>query len=272
MILLCATCGIEHDVDGAPPDVCDVCADARQYVPKTGQEWVCLDELRHEGARIELTELEPGLWGLHATPQVDIGQTALLATTPRGNLLWDVPGMIDDESIARVRELGGIAAIATSHPHMFGTQLEWSAAFDDAAVFVAAPDAGWLRRTGPAIRTWDDRVEPVPGLPVIRVGGHFPGSAVALWRGADGRGVLLAGDSIMATPAPGWVSFLRSYPNMLPLSASVVRRVADRVAELDYDRLYSNFANTVDADAAAAVQRSADRYIAYLEGEVDADT
>ena len=35
---------------------------------------------------------------------------------------------------------------------------------------------------------------------------------------------------------------MRSFPNKIPLSAAVVAKVADRVLDLDFDRLYDNLA------------------------------
>ena len=101
-------------------------------------------------------------------------------------------------------------------------------------------------------------------------GGHFPGSAVAHWQaGAEGRGVLLTGDTIFANPDRTSVSFMRSYPNRLPLSGAVVKRVADHVDRFEYDRLYGNFDNAIDADAKAIVHRSAERHAAWVNGDFD---
>lgn len=265
----CATCGVENSLDA---EVCAICADERQWVPADGQVWTTLAERAAEGCRIEVAELEPDLFGLTARPQADIGQTALLVRTPRGNLLWDVPGYIDDAAIGAVGRLGGIAAVVASHPHMYGVQLEWARAFD-AEVWVSAKDRHWVRREGPEIRAWSEPFDVLPGIRAVQVGGHFPGSTVAEWTaGADGRGVLLAGDTIAVVPAAGWVTFARSFPNRIPLSAAVVDRVTAAVSPLRFDRLYSNFGGVVPVDAAAAVQRSAERYIAWVSGERDHET
>lgn len=271
VLWLCATCGVEHPAAPDPPGRCEICTDERQYVPLTGQPWTTLAELEAAGRATHVRAVEPGLWGITVEPRTGIGQQALLVVTPRGNLLWDVPAYIDPAGVARVRELGGIAAIAASHPHMYGVQLEWSAAFDDAPVYVAEADRRWLARTGPAVRTWSEPFEVLPGVTLTQPGGHFPGSAAAHWLGADGRGVLLTGDTIYPVQDPGWVTFMRSYPNYIPLSAAVVRRVADSVAGLEFDRLYGNFGNAVRSDAREAVRRSAERYIAWVSGSRDAD-
>ncbi len=50
--------------------------------------------------------------------------------------------------------------------------------------------------------------------------------------GADGRGVLMTGDSIMVVPDTRWVSFMYSYPNLIPLNAKAVERIVKAVKRL----------------------------------------
>ena len=266
-ISICATCGVEH---AERVTVCAICADERQWVPAEGQRWTSLDELRAAGCRVEVTELEPGLHGLTVVPRTGIGQTAKLVRTPAGNLLWDPIGFVDDDAVARVRALGGVAVVVASHPHMYGVQVEWSRAFGGVPVLVAEKDREWVARPNPVIEHWSDRVEVLPGVALVQPGGHFPGSAVAHWAaGAGGRGVLLSGATGFANPDRRSVAFLRSYPNHVPLSAAVVERVCRAVEEFDFDRLYGNFTIRIDADARAVVRRSADRHIAWLRGDFD---
>jgi hypothetical protein len=260
---------VEYPESDQPPDRCPICSDERQYVPPTGQRWTTLPELQTEGHRGRPMEVEPGITGLVVEPRVGIGQRALLVQTPEGNLLWDPLGYLDDALVATVRGLGGVAAVAASHPHMYGAQIEWSRRFGGVPVWVAAADREWVQREDPVIRTFEDGVEVLAGVRLVRVGGHFPGSAVAHLSGADGRGVLLSGDTVLVTPDEHWVAFQRSYPNHLPLSAAVVRTVADRVLALDFDRLYDNFGGRVAADAPEWVARSAERYVRWVRGDFD---
>jgi glyoxylase-like metal-dependent hydrolase (beta-lactamase superfamily II) len=267
---ICTTCAVEYPEAERPPVHCPICEDERQYVPPSGQVWTTLEALAASGHRLDITQTEPGLWGISPTPAVGINQKSHLVQTDAGNLLWDPPGFIDAPGIERVHQLGGVAAIVASHPHMYGTQVSWSQAFDGAPVWIAAADHSWVQRGDPAIRTWTDDFEVLPGITLRQVGGHFPGSAVAFWAaGAGGRGVLLSGDTLFPLPDERWVSFLRSYPNLLPLSPAVVERVASAVLELPFERIYGNFGNAVASDAHGAVRRSADRYIAWVTGQHD---
>jgi len=266
-VWICATCGVEH-VDGQ--GVCPICADERQYVPASGQRWATLAQLAADGHRTRLRESEPGLQQLTVEPAVGIGQTAFLVTSDAGSVLWDPPGFLDDAAVERVRSGGKVLAITASHPHMFGAQLEWSRRLDDAPVLVCEPNLQWLSRTGAAVATWSGRHEIVSGLTLHQLGGHFRGSAVLHWpAGAEGRGVLLTSDTIHGNPDRATVTFLRSYPNRIPLSPEVVQRIATAAEQLSFDRLYDNFGRGVDPDARAAVRRSAERYIAWVRGDHD---
>jgi hypothetical protein len=265
-ISICRTCAVEHS---EPTSVCAICADERQYVRPTGQQWITLDELRTAGHRGTVAEVEPGLHGISIEPSVGIGQRALLLQTTSGNLLWDPNGYVDDDLVANVSQFGGVAAVAASHPHMFGVQVEWSHQFGGVPVYVQAADRKWLQREDSVITVWEEKTEVLPGVVLHRIGGHFPGSAVVHFVGADGRGVLLTGDTVACTPDEHWVSFMRSFPNKIPLSAAVVGKVADRVLQLDFDRLYDNFGGRVARDATEWLRRSADRYMAWVRGDFD---
>lgn len=228
MFWLCRTCGVEHDDVSS---VCAICADDRQWVPREGQQWATLELLAAEGMRSEVTLIEDGLVAIGSSPAFGIGQLGKLVCTDAGNVLWDPSGFVDDAGIATVRDRGPVIAIVASHPHMYGAQVEWSHRLGGVPVYVNAADAEWVMRPDPVIQQWSETLELTPTLSVVRVGGHFPGSAVACWAdGASGRGVLLVGDTIFPNPDRQTVAFLRSYPNRLPLSAAVVQRSAARHA------------------------------------------
>jgi hypothetical protein len=264
---ICATCAVEH---ATAVGVCAICADDRQWVPADGQRWTTLDELVAAGHRAHVRELEPDLFGITVEPKVGIGQQAHLVRTPAGNVLWDPNGYVDDGVVQRIGELGEVIAISSSHPHMFGVQVEWSRRLGGAPVLVTEPNMEWVARPDAAIRPWQDRHELAPGLTLLQLGGHFEGSAVIHWAaGTGGRGVLLASDTIQSNPDRATVTFMRSFPNRIPLSATVVQRMTQAIEGLAFERLYDNFGNTIDGDAAGAVRRSAERYAGWARGDFD---
>lgn len=267
-MLICATCAVEYDEP--TPDVCPICADDRQWVPATGQRWTSLDELAAAGQQLTMHDLYPGLRGIRADPDVGIGQQTVLATTPAGSLLWDPVGYVDDATVALVLEHGPVLAVAASHPHMFGVQVEWSHRLGGVPVLVTEADREWLGRHDPAIERWSGTREITEGLTLHQVGGHFRGSAVAHWAaGADGRGVLLAGDSMFPNPDRRSISFMRSYPNRIPLSGAVVERITAQCEQLAFDVMIGNFDNRIEAAARAVLRASADRHIGWVRGDFD---
>jgi glyoxylase-like metal-dependent hydrolase (beta-lactamase superfamily II) len=144
--------------------------------------------------------------------------------------------------------------------------VEWSHAFD-APIYLPRADAQWIMRPDPAVRLWEDRLEIADGVTLVQCGGHFEGSAVLHWAaGAEGRGALLVGDTVQVVRDRRFVSFMRSYPNLIPLPATTVMRIAEILEPLPFDRVYGGWWDlVVEASAAEAVQASARRYVAWLE-------
>ena len=268
---ICVTCGMQHAESPAHPERCDICADERQYVGWQGQQWTTMEELSGDRTTV-LREEEPDLVGVGVEPSFAIGQRALLVKTPQGNVLWDCISLLDDNARGEITAHGGIDAICISHPHFYAANVEFAEAFD-ARVFLPQADREWIRRPSPRIELFDDRVEPVPGLTLARIGGHFDGAAVLHWAaGSGGAGALLTGDTITVVQDREWVSFMWSYPNLIPLDAATVMDIADRVSAFDFDRVYGGWwGSVVVRDGAGSVRRSADRYVARLWGERPTD-
>lgn len=262
---ICVTCGIQYPPSAEPPARCRICDEDRQYVRRGGQAWTTLAAMAEGGHRNELQAVEPGLTAIVTAPRFAIGQRALLVRAPGGNLLWDCIALLDPDTVARVRALGGLAAIAISHPHYYTTMVEWAETFG-ARVYVHAADREWAVRTSPRVVFWSgDRLTLGEGLTLARLGGHFTGAAVLHWAaGAGGHGALLTGDTIQCVPHQDWVSFMYSYPNLTPLPAWEVRRIAAGAASFAYDRLYGAFGGVIEAGAREAVARSAERYVAAI--------
>ena len=264
---ICRTCGVQYPDTDQPPGSCAICDDERQYVGWGGQQWTTMAEIGRDHA-VVLRDEEPGLVGVGVEPAFAIGQRALLVRTAHGNVLWDCISLLDDEARARISELGGIDAICMSHPHFYGANVELADAFD-ARILIPRADQQWVQRPSPRIELFDDDAEPVPGLTLARIGGHFDGAAVLHWpAGSQGRGALLTGDTITVVQDRAWVSFMWSYPNHIPLDEATVLDIARRAGRFTFDRIYGGWwGRVVVDDGAAAVRRSADRYVARLRGQ-----
>jgi len=263
---ICTTCGVGYAETDAPREVCLICADDRQYVNAHGQGWTTLDELQEDHVN-DLREVEPGLLGIGSSPQIAIGERALVIQRPEGGVMWDCTPLITDAALGAIKAKGGVRAIAISHPHFYATMVDWSRALGGVPIYLHEDNRDWVMRPDSAIEFWSGESKRLAeGITLVRTGGHFPGSTVLHWAdGANGKGVLMTGDSIMVVPDRRWVSFMYSFPNLVPLNARTVEAIVKSVRAYQFDRIYSGWWDRVlDHDAKAAVQRSAERYIAAI--------
>jgi metallo-beta-lactamase superfamily protein len=260
---ICVTCGVQYGETAAPPEHCLICEDERQYIGLKGQRWTTIPEMQNS-YRNRVEDVDPNITGIGSTPGFAIGQRALLVQTPNGNVLWDCVSLIDDATVEAIRARGGIKAIATSHPHTIGSLVEYSHAFDNAPIYWHADHREWVMRTDPAFVFWEGEIcELWDGLTLVRCGGHFPGSDVLHWSaGAEGQGALLTGDTMQVAQDRRHVSFMYSYPNMIPLNAKTVEHIVEAVEPYAFERIYGGWWDLiVKSDAKSAVKRSAERYI-----------
>ena len=265
---ICVQCGTQFGEKAEPPPRCPICEDERQFVRHEGQKWTTLKRLATDH-RNRLEEEAPRLVGIGTEPEFAIGQRALLLQSPGGNLLWDCISLLDDETIAEVNALGGIRAIAISHPHFYSSMIEWGERFD-AQIFLHAADREWVMRpadAGSRIQFWEGTTLSLwDGLTLINCGGHFEGGTVLHWpeasRDRGSKDALLTGDIITVVQDRRYVSFMRSYPNLIPIGPAAIRRIVERIEPFSFDQIYGGWwqANVL-ADAKAAVVRSAERYL-----------
>jgi glyoxylase-like metal-dependent hydrolase (beta-lactamase superfamily II) len=203
---ICMACGTQYSDSAAPPAQCVICVEERQYVPPRGQGWTTLEALC-QGHFNSYREYEPSVIGIGAQPPFAIGQRALLVRTRDGNVLWDCIATIDAAAVTVIEGLGGIDAIAISHPHFYTTMVEWADAFD-APIYLHAADQEWIMRPDPAIKLWDGETRQLwDGVTLVRCSGHFEGGTVLHWAGgAGGRGVVCSGDILSVTTDRKWLS------------------------------------------------------------------
>jgi hypothetical protein len=262
---ICVTCGTQFAPTDTPPPACPICEDERQFVPAAGQRWTTLADLALGHANAWRRH-EPDLYGIGTTPAFAIAQRALLVRAPAGNVLWDCISLIDTATIDLVRALGGIAAIAISHPHYYSSMVEWAEAFD-AAIWLHAGDREWVMRPDPRVRFWTGATQPLLGdLTLINAPGHFDGATMLHWpAGAAGRGALLSGDIVQVAADGKSAGFMRSYPNYIPLGAAAVERIGAAVAPFAFERVYGAWFDRIIArDGKAAVARSVARTLRWL--------
>lgn len=265
---ICIACGTQHPDTPTPPAQCAICEDERQYVNWQGQSWTTLAELQQTHHNVFRAE-GPGLMGIGTDPKFAIGQRALLVQTSAGNLLWDCISLIDEATIQQVQALGGLAAIAISHPHYYSSMVAWSQAFGNIPIYLHEADRFAVVYPAPNIVFWSGETYSLfGGITLIRCGGHFPGGTVAHWPDGDqGAGALLSGDIIQVVPDRRYVSFMWSFPNYIPLHAAAVNHIVDMVRPYRFKGIYGAWWDWVVAnDGNAVVEKSAARYLRALQG------
>ncbi|KAM0553946.1 hypothetical protein ACHAPJ_007018 [Fusarium lateritium] len=257
--LVCDTCGTQFPTsDRNEVKTCHICDDPRQFVPPSGQSFSTLDELKKKHKN-EFTPLasDPNITFISSTPKLAIGQRAMLIQTPNGNILWDCISLLDDETIARIKDLGGLKAIVISHPHFYSTHVQWARAFA-CPVYMASEDKQWttLSSTHQIALTQTETSIEGTGAKAIKLGGHFPGSMVLLY---DKR--LFIADTLMTTasgignwdkdatgstrqkpPGLNSFSFLWSIPNFVPLSVEEMARMWRVLRRHEFRATHGGFA------------------------------
>lgn len=264
---ICTTCGTQYPPSSEPPRICSICSEERQYVGLEGQQWCSLSELQRE-RRNEFHHRELNLTAVLTKPAFAINQRAFLLETEGGNILWDCIALLDEPVRQFIQARGGLAAIAISHPHYYTTMVEWSRAFGGVPVYLHSADRRWVLRPDHCLRFWDgNQYRLHNGITLVRCGGHFEGGSVLHWpEGAEGKGLLLSGDIIQVVPDRRWVSFMYSYPNLIPLGPRRVAAIVDAIEPFEFDRIYGAFhPMEVARDGKEAVRRSAKRYMKALE-------
>ena len=269
-VWICEQCGAQFPETGEPPAACLICEDERQYVNWKGQTWLTREALAKGHKLVWRDDL--GIPGIGVEPSFAIGQRALLIREPDGGVLWDCIPLVTPEAIEHVRSLGGLKAIAVSHPHYYGAVADWSEAFGGVPIYLHGDDSQWITRPHPAIVPWSgDSHRISDDITLVRTGGHFPGGTILHWRaGAAGRGALLTGDVAMVAMDRRSLSFMYSYPNYIPLNAASVRRIAGAVEPLAFDRIYGAWWDrNINTGAKAAFGASVARYLAAISDETN---
>ena len=267
-LYICTACGTQYPESVKAPAQCAICEEERQYVPPRGQTWTTLEALSQSHMN-GFHEYGTGIIGIGSQPSFAIGQRALLIRTDGGNVLWDCIATLDAATVNMIKGLGGLKAIAISHPHFYTTMVEWAHAFDCPIHLHAAdqrldPAAGWG-----AIKLWHGETHKLlDGVTLIRCGGHFPGGTVCIGlAAANGRGVVCAGDILTVATDRKWLTFMRSYPNFIPLSAREVEHISKALAPFRFDMIYGHYFDRVIAkDAKQVLEKSVARYVAAVNG------
>ncbi len=224
-LFICTACGTQFPESDKPPAQCPICEEERQYVPARGQTWTTLEALSqsHMNALARISSR-----ALSASAPVSRSASARCCCKRRAAMCCGIASRRSmPRPSPRSRRSAGCKAIAISHPHFYTTMVEWAKAFD-CPVYVHAADKEWIMRPDPAIQHVGRRNARIMGRrdadPLRR--SFRGGSGAALAGREQPRGIVCSGDILTVATDRKWLSFMRSYPNFIPLSAREVE--ADR--------------------------------------------
>jgi hypothetical protein len=267
---VCTTCGVQYPAAETSPFRCVLCEAEGRSAPVSGPAWTTLPDVarRHENI---IQRLDEELYTIRTMPVFGIGQQAMLVRSPGGSVLWDCVTLVDDTTVGLIRALGGLRAIAVSHPRHFASAVEWSRAFDGIPVYVHETGRRWLVRPDPVVRAWEGtELRLHDGITLVYCGGNDGGVVLHWPNGPKGKGALLTGAVIQVVDGSTRVSFLSCPSALLPRSAGAVSQLLRALEGLVYDRLYdSSPGRMIAGDAHQVVLRSAEQYLAAVTGRDD---
>ena len=260
MRAICETCGTQFAE--ASPGHCPICEDERQYVGWQGQSWTT-----HEGLHAKYSlrlEEEGGLPVIGLVPDFAINQRALYLATDAGHILWECVSLVTAEAVAALKARGGLHKIVISHPHFYSSMVEWSEAFGGIPILLHEADKTWVQRPSRNIQFWSgDELRLSDAVTLIRCGGHFPGSTVLHWRdGPRPGGALFPGDALQVVSDRRHVSFMYSYPNLIPMRPSDVTDIRRRLGCYAFEDVFGfTWRRNIIGGGRKAVDESFDRYL-----------
>jgi hypothetical protein len=129
-----------------------------------------------------------------------------------------------------------------------------------------------IQRPDGCIKFWQgETFELLEGVSLIRGGGHFPGGTMLHWAaGAEGKGVVCSADIATVNLDRKSFTFMRSYPNNIPLSEKAVRAIGAALRPPAFDRVYSHhFERVLHSGAEQILQESVERSSAPIGGAYD---
>ncbi|MCB0539895.1 MAG: MBL fold metallo-hydrolase [Bacteroidetes bacterium] len=233
---ICATCGTKYPANFLGEN-CLICEDDRQYVPLDGQKWTTSENL-YRNHSVKIKQLNPNLFELVIDPVFAIGQRALLVVSESGNILWDCIPHLDENAIRFIQEKGGLKAIAISHPHYYSNMNDWAEQFD-CPIFLPESEKNFIVNPTDRITFWrEEKVDFWDGIELIRIGGHFPGSSILWLPKANGKGIILCGDTFNLALSLKHFSVMYSYPNRIPLPINEIEIIKEKMQTIEFDETY----------------------------------
>lgn len=265
---ICETCGTQYSAREREPPACPICDDDRQYVGWHGQTWTTHERLAHSHA--QRIEQEEGLLAFGMTPAFAIDQRSFLLPTDAGNILWETLPLVTPEAVSAIEARGGVDRIVVSHPHFYASMGQWSDALGGVPIVLHEADREWIQRPHPCIELWSgDALALSDSVTLIRTGGHFRGSTALHWAtGPRPGGALFSGDVPQVVMDRRHVSFMYSYPNLIPMRTRDVVALQRRLSRYRFEDVFGyGWGRVIRGGGRAAVDASFERYLAAVRDD-----
>jgi len=256
---ICVACGTEYPENNAP-EVCVICAEERQYVPLSGQQWT-----RHAAMlrshKTVIHKTDQFLYELSIAPKFGIGQRAFLVISEKGNFLWDCIPLLNAETIDFINSKGGLRGIGISHPHYYSNMNSWADVFD-CPIYIHEKDRDYVVYPSERIEFWKGKSKALwDDLSLINLGGHFDGGSVLMIQNKTEKGVMLCSDILQIAPSRDFIALMYSYPNYIPLSSSEIKRISKELEKLSFDTLFGAFRyQHLDKNVRQILKKSIERH------------
>jgi hypothetical protein len=257
---ICTTCGTQF-----PPNsdvkICIICAEERQYIPEKGQTWTT-HKLLSSSHKNKIKKIDENLFEIVIEPSFAIGQRALLVVSKSGNILWDCVPLLDIETINFVNNLGGLKAIAFSHPHYYSNMNDWAYAFN-CPIYIHKKDKEYILDKCKNVKLWEgNEIEILDNIAVHNIGGHFDGSSVLVIPEMSKLGTMLTGDTLYLSPTKKHFAIMYSYPNRIPLPIKEIVRIKKRFDNISFDSIYGFYSyQNLTENAREILNKSLERYL-----------
>jgi len=233
---LCTACGTQFP-EHYKEKLCAICNEERQYIPSAGQTWTTHDQILTTHTT-DIVKLNDHLYEIVITPRFAIGQRAFLVLSESGNILWDCIPLLDQKVIDFINEIGGLQAIAISHPHYYSNMNDWAEQFK-CPIYIHKKDEQYISDKGNRIKLWEEDEMPLwDDIKIINIDGHFAGSSILLHQNMSEKGTMLCGDTMYLSPNLQHFAIMYSYPNRMPLPVSEIKRIKKRLEVLEFDAVY----------------------------------
>ncbi|MCR6736489.1 MAG: hypothetical protein NVV83_21475 [Afipia sp.] len=168
-----------------------------------------------------------------------------------------------DEAVKRIQELGGVRAMAISHPHFYSSMVDWSEALGGVPIHIHEANRPYVMRPSERVSYWSgetlDLGQGITLDPLRRALYWLDGAALAR-RGRQGRVDDRRHHHGGAGHALGELHVLVPQPDPAAGAGGAADRRLRRA--FAYDRIYSAWWDRVmTSDAKARVHASAERYL-----------